>query len=694
MMKRRLLVVAALALARAYAQENPPVVQVKANADSQRRNDTVSRITINRAEILEHGDTSVLDVLKRLPGVAVVDGTPRMRGLGAGYTQVLLNGERPPAGFSLEQLAPELIEKIEVLRAATAEYSTQAIAGTINIVLRKSVPRPSRELRAALNGAPGEFSGRFAPSLSDKDENFSYTAGGALNVSDVHRPEHEQFARFGADGTPLALRMTDGSVRDYFRAANANSRMNWTLAPGNTVAWQVFGQAFIFRADRSQASTVPLGPSYPYMELDYQRWERFANLRNEGSWSLRSDVGARLDTTLALDIADTLSKRRSRAADAGARPTLARYYLNTPYTQRASWTGKYAWPVQGGHTVTAGWDLSFSQLRNRELQQEDPGAVDGNFNRALRARVTRYAFYAQDVWELGPQLSLYAGLRHEAARTRTSGSDFVAQAARADVASPLLQALYKLPGSGKRQLRAALTRTFKSPEVEQLAPRSFRSIDNTAVSPDSSGNPALRPEIARDADFAFEQYDKDGALFSLGASTRLIQNVIRSTTEFDGARWVSAPRNLGTARAHSLEAEWKFPHGPLKLAFNLGRHWSEVDSVPGPGNRLARQSPWTGNASVDYRKGAWSAGASATLAAGGWSRASVEQFTYARLRRTLEAYAAWRSGDGSQWRLTAANLLHPDVLIGSRYVDTAGSTESFSHTLTRTSVRLAYEGQY
>jgi outer membrane receptor for ferrienterochelin and colicin len=110
-MKIRMIACAAMAFARAYAQETPPVVQVKASADTQRREDTASRIVVNREELAKYGDTSVLDALKRVPGVSVADGVPRMRGLGAGYTQILVNGERPPAGFALENLAPDMVEK-------------------------------------------------------------------------------------------------------------------------------------------------------------------------------------------------------------------------------------------------------------------------------------------------------------------------------------------------------------------------------------------------------------------------------------------------------------------------------------------------------------------------------------------------------------------------------------------------------
>ena len=689
-MKRRLLVVAALALARANAQENPPIVQIKASADTLRRNDTASRITVNRAEILEHGDTSVLDVLKRLPGVFVTDGAPRMRGMGAAYTQVLLNGERPPAGFSLEQLAPEMIEKIEVLRAATAEYSTQAIAGTINIVLRKSAPRPSREVAAAVNGGRGAFGARVAPSMSGKD----YTLGGQLNLSDIHRPEYSGEAHNAADGTPQSQRITGGGVRDYFRSVGMNSRVNWTLAPGNTVSWQMFAQALVFTADRGSESAVPLGPPYPYTHFGFRRWERFANLRNDATWTLRTEAGARFDTTLGTDIGDTLSRRWSRATDINKLPTLQRLYLNTPATQRVSWTGKYAWPVANGHSVTAGWDFAISSLQNHELQQEEsfPGVTPSRFDRILHARVARVAIYAQDEYEFSPQFSLYAGLRHEAGRTRTSGSDFETQTSRADVTSPLMQALYKLPN--KQQLRAALTRTFRAPTTDQLAPRSFRSEENTPVSPDRGGNPGLRPEIARGLDLAYEHYRENGALLSLTAGMRRIQDVIRNSTAFDGERWITAPRNLGDARTRSVELEVKFPKDPLKFSFSVGRHWSEVLDVPGPGNRLGRQAPWTGNASIDYRHGAWSAGASASLATAGWSRVSAEQSEYDSVLRKLEAYLAWRSDARSQWRLTVLNLQRPDVLNGSRYTDAAGIAESWSRTPTRVSVRLAYEGQY
>ena len=111
--------------------ESAPVqtvqIQGKASDYNPRRDDTAARIVVGQDEIARYGDTNLLDVLKRIPGVTVVGsagrgGEIRMQGLGNGYTQILVNGDRPPAGMAVETLSPELIERIEVLRVASVEW--------------------------------------------------------------------------------------------------------------------------------------------------------------------------------------------------------------------------------------------------------------------------------------------------------------------------------------------------------------------------------------------------------------------------------------------------------------------------------------------------------------------------------------------------------------------------------------------
>jgi len=149
-------------------------VEVKASADTQRRNDSASRVIVHHDELVQYGDRSALDAMKRLPGVTVTDGGVRMRGLGSGYTQVLVDGQRMPPGFSLEALAPDAIERIEVIRAATAEYSTASIAGTINIVLRKAVGKSGAEVKLGTGGGHGYRAPGLTLAMSGKDGAFSY----------------------------------------------------------------------------------------------------------------------------------------------------------------------------------------------------------------------------------------------------------------------------------------------------------------------------------------------------------------------------------------------------------------------------------------------------------------------------------------------------------------------------------------
>ncbi|PWF43415.1 hypothetical protein C7C56_021175 [Massilia glaciei] len=93
-------------------------VEVRGTAAGRdaRRAAAAGMVVISHDEIIKHGDANIVDVLGRLPGVTARGADVRMRGLGSGYTQILINGERAPAGFALDALAPELIERVEVLR--------------------------------------------------------------------------------------------------------------------------------------------------------------------------------------------------------------------------------------------------------------------------------------------------------------------------------------------------------------------------------------------------------------------------------------------------------------------------------------------------------------------------------------------------------------------------------------------------
>jgi iron complex outermembrane receptor protein len=65
------------------------------------------------------------------------------------------------AGFSLDSLTPDQVERIEILRAPTAETGARAIAGTINIITRGGYTRRVNDVRVAA----GFENGRMQPSV-------------------------------------------------------------------------------------------------------------------------------------------------------------------------------------------------------------------------------------------------------------------------------------------------------------------------------------------------------------------------------------------------------------------------------------------------------------------------------------------------------------------------------------------------
>lgn len=698
-MKLRLIACAAMVFARAYAQETPPIVQVKASADLQRQRDTASRTTITRAEILKFGDNNALDVVKRLPGVTVGEGGPRMRGLGAAYTQLLVNGDSPPPGFSLENLAPDMIDKIEVMRSAIAEHSTQSVAGTINVVLRKTADKPSREWRASAT-LPGHLPSRSASiGLADKGDTGSHTFNASMTQGNNHRPEHAEALWTSPEGAVTSRREEDVYSRNRFMFFNVNSRLNWTASPGETLGWQTFASVVRFHADRGLDVRLTGGALLPFSRSGYNRRDENESLRTEGTWSRQWGDGGRIESALSLSgNAEQRDRHSSYDALAGKR-TLERRYDVDAGSRRGAWTGKVTLPPARGHALGLGWDASTSSQREREQQDEtatDATAPADDFDRTSRTRLHKLAAYLQDEWEIGEGWSLYAGLRRETSETLSSGSDISKVVTRAGVTSPILQALWKLPGEQRRQLRFALARTYKAPTPNQLMPRRFRTLVNTELAPDSSGNPSLRPELARGLDLVFESYGGGGALFSLSAGTRRIAGVIFNAVALRDGRWVSMPANFGRARTGSVELEWKGPlrATPLRFSFSAGRHWSSVEAVPGPDNRLARQPRWTANAGIEHRSGAWGAGANLGYTATGWVRITESQSVYNGIQRDLEGYLSYRTASGSQWRLTAGNLLRQDSLAASVYTNNSGRKEDAGTTGNGAWIRASYERKF
>ncbi|MGZ5036532.1 MAG: TonB-dependent receptor plug domain-containing protein [Usitatibacter sp.] len=672
------------------------------NEVDERRESTAAKIVVNREEILRYGDTTVLDVMKRLPGVTV-SGTGgrgseiRMRGLGSGYTQILVNGEAIPPGFSLETLSPELIERIEVIRTATAEFSAQSIAGTINIVLRKAVSNRQREVKLGLANENGKTSVNATAQVSDKAGALAFTLPLNANQSRFQGTSRAEQLGTDAAGVPNLDYVTDQMNRGRGENIGFSPRLTWSPAKDNTLASDSFFQLNRFHGNFDERSETFLGapPQYASSNLDLDA--KSTTARTGFTWTRQLAGEARFEAKLGLSYNHRASKAIFDGFDASDVFILHRTVDGHATDSGLTTTGKYVFPFIADHALAMGWDGAHSK-RNEDRIQLDltpTGLPQFNIDESYDARVNRLALYAQDEWEATPRFSLYLGLRWEGLDTKNIGNLIEPVHNTSSVVSPIVQALWKLPGTEKDQIRGGLARTYRAPTTFELIPRRYIANNNTPTTPDFQGNPDLEPELAWGLDAAYEHYFTGGGVFSASVYQRRIDDVIlRELFDVNGT-FITRPANEGTATTRGIELDLKvnlktlFPSTPsMDLRANLTRNWSRVDQLPGPNNRLDRQTPLSANVGLDYKSTSLplTVGGNFTFASGGPVRLSTTQTVYTSARRTLDLYGLWKFTPSMQLRVTVSNALAQDYLRVEGY--SAGDGALQLTTLSPTFIRV------
>jgi outer membrane receptor for ferrienterochelin and colicins len=699
--RRRTVLASLIVSASAFAQDTPPAqvdVRGKASDYDPRRDDTASRIVVRHEELVKYGDTNLLDALKRIPGVTVSGsagrgGEVRMQGLGNGYTQVLVDGERISPGVAFDTLAPDAVERVEVRRAATADLPTQGIAGTINIVLKKIVRTREREFKAGVEAGRGTRSPNASLRLADKRDRFSYSLAleAMRNDFDGDVPGVEE--GFDAAGHPTLLRTTAGHEHGHLATLSVVPRLAWTLDGGDTLALGASATLNRFRVGVHAPVTTWLGETAPYPRQDI----RISNDMGSGGaaleWVHGFDGGGKLETKFNASAGHT---DNGSDRDAGGNPAvgmLRRDIDSTGHDRSIGTTGKVTLPLWEGHALDVGWDAGRAHRDDarRERDPTQPALVIPGGDVRYTGTVTRLALYAQDDWQVTPAWSAYLGTRWEGVRIRADGAR-----SRVSVFSPIVQTLYKLPGTRNDRVRLAVARTYKAPGMEALLPHRYTTVNNSQVEPDVQGNPDLKPELALAIDAAYEREWAPGALFSVSASQRRIDDTTRNLVRFDAAegRWVSQPENVGSATTRTLQLEARFPVRTLELRGDIARNWSHVDAVPGPDNRLDQQVALSANLGADWQRDRFSTGANFGFRQGGLVRVSAHQNAYLHAQRDIDIYASWKLDAASQLRVTAVNVLGSDFVNDSSYATLDGVLRNRVTNVRRPSVRAAFERRF
>jgi outer membrane receptor for ferrienterochelin and colicins len=708
----------------ASASPATPAQRIEINAGresdaDQRRNASAAKIIIGREEIQRFGDSTVSEVLRRLPGVttggpAGRPGPPRMRGLGGGYTQILIDGQRAPAGFSLDQLTPEQLERIEILRAPTAETGARAIGGTINIVTREGFKVRLNDVRIGTGIERGKLTPGLFWTHNDSDDNFIYNLTGA-----VFRPQGVNLGRRTVEDVDLATgrqtRLEESASEFEFKriGVNLNARLQWRSEAGDMFMLMpgVFANKGQSDGDVNvlRANGVPL-PRYATARSDVDN--QFASVRVNSQWRTRLPADWRLELSANGNVnnGESTSVQLERNSSGGL---LRNEQTDSDSAERnINLNGKLTKVLQGDHSFVGGWELERSTRSETRITTENGIKLLNDFDDTFEASSTRLALYVQDEWKINPKWSANAGLRSETIVTRGEGEGGRQVRNRAHVATPLVHFLYRPDPRVRDQIRISLTRSYRSPTLTNLVARPAISLNwpvsgvNTPTSPDRAGNPDLLPELATGVDVAFERYLPQGGVLSANVFVRQLSNYIRSQTQLETVSWspvqryVSRSRNVGDAMTAGIELEAKFPLDQLiagaprvEVRSNLSLFHSKVDGIPGPNNRLDQQPKGTLNVGGDYRfRGTpLTVGASLNLTPGFNTQLSALQQVSVNAKRQFDAFALWVFNPNVQLRINASNLAPSDSVNSNQITTDTLRERSVSTTPTAVSWRLGLE---
>jgi len=623
-----------------------------------RRAASFAKQIYGREELDRYGDTNALDVMRRLPGVNVDSGGPRMRGLGSGYTQILINGDPAPPGFNLDQLSPSQIERIEVIKASTAEQSAQAVAGSINVILKEASRRSLSNLRLGLGTGKDRPLGSVNYSISESVGPFNMSL--PISLFEWNRQVRNMVDRKmeGADGQPAVSEQL-GTSTSWGWGYNIAPRFNFKVSDEQTIALATFFQKgyWNYRTDYINRA-VSGSPVFDDDAIQGGYWEnRRANL----TWINRFSQDQRIEIKAGVQQSRSAFDLRNLRAGATQLQTAA-INQDDAITQ----AGKYSQLLGSAHTLTAGWDL---ENRDRqEMRTTSNGAGQALLPRfegqPFLAQMRRQAIYIQDEWEISPQWQLNLGLRNERIASESSNASLPVLNV-SSVLSPLAHVSYKFDPKSRDMVRASLTRSYKAPGLSSLLSRPVingayanTNQTNTYLSPDRIGNPTLSPELATGLDIAYENYLNNDGIFSVGIFHRNLTNVVRNLTELRNVpwatapRWITQPQNFSDAVTSGLEFELRgrasdlMPQllgnaKALNLRTSLSFYRSSIAALPGPDNRLDGQQPWSASLGFDQRISGLplSVGGNLSITPGYDTRQTAEQFLKRSTIKGIDLFA-------------------------------------------------------
>ena len=652
---------------------------------------------------------TVGDMLKRVPGVTFVgadimefDGA-MMRGMAAGYTQVLINGKKVPGAgddrsFWVDRIPAEMVDHIEILRSASANRSGDAMAGTINIVLRDAYQFDGSYLRVGVNRwFDGELNPTFGAVTSGQVLGGRLLAG--INVQDRYRGKIKRSDRYtGPDRKQLVSWEDQDEVKD---GRDYSANLSYTADIGDNGKLSLDG---FFVKTKRDVTEVSHEVEYDDGDVIESRVPGL-NPVDQKNWGI--GAGYRFDmaggtTKFDLDLA--------RFQDASAEREEKHEYVNGKWdASEAEAEAVDARDTETGFRLAHARPLGAAELefgvdyrrKKRDVSytsyaweaDKEGDAVDYALDGVIGSLIeeTRLDPYLMLSGHAGA-LSWETGLRYETTRSDvrhqedgdTEGQD------RRDY-NELLPSLHlKWDVSEQTRINLSLARTLKRPNFNELIPA---LLDGEYGDNDYVGNPRLLPETANGIDLGFERrlgkhgvigvnlfYRDVGNLIELVNTGQWSEDALDSYAKdlkkflaknpgktekdfkFTPESWLFTSANVGDGVVRGIEFDLSTPLTALGLPNTgvfLNYAWldSKVDDFRGE-RRFNDQARSVYNIGFIHDMPSLAASFGATFRSQGdaYSRVLAEEVTV-KYGDDLEMFVEKRFGRNLSVRLSAANLL-------------------------------------
>ncbi len=622
---------------------------------TERREASTQKVVLEKKDIENLGVMTIGEVMGKLPGVEIGSGGmgQRARGMSRDSVLILIDGERSAGGgmgvaSMLGRLPSGDLERVEILRGSSAEFGGAASV-TVNLVMKKALPKSSTEGRAGLGKRGAETSGQLALTRTGGEGGFAWSLPVSLMWN--NSPITRELDRLDSTATPQASGERDNG-KNKMGHHSITPRLTWKDGRDSLTVAPLF---FYAPQDTDTTTNLTSGgvAAGRRVSSEYQL-SRSVRVRVDGEKHLA-------ETKFSARSAFNVSKRSSDVTrntyNASNALTSTTRDQNDSNEKEANIALRADKPL-GQHLLAVG--LEHINMRRDQDQNLSSGTAA-----TYSVQEKQYIAWIQDDWMVQEKTTLTYGLRGESIALDASGSS--------QQRGQLMPSLaVRWEPADKWLVRSSLGAGLKMPKLDEISNATTLAISsNTPLEADKRGNSNLLPERSVNFEAVLERYlDGEAGLVGANMYVRSTQDFTERRVSLEGVRWVDKPYNEGKALHWGLELDGKMRTDSLgwkgatvKAHLTLPR--ARVEDTRLGITRDARDTPrYVLSSGLEGNLPKLQSSYGVSLQQSGRSVTEIpgEQSAATQARTTLDAFWLYKLSAQYKLRLSAQNLLAADTV--------------------------------